>query len=489
MKKLFGNTIFSRILIFNIICVSVCIIMLGSLQIVLVNGYMSKQSEEALTKNADSIVSLIQNNISAENLSNILRGFSKSSNSHIVVIDNQGSVLINTADSGFVQKMPAFLPNEACKNVLGGQRHSIIGTMGGIFNETMFTLQVPVAGSGGKTVGAVMISMPIPEYQRMNNALFRILMGSILVVIMISIFFSYILARRLSRPLKNISNSAKEFAKGNLSARVGDIAVKSDVMEIADLAGNFNEMAFELEKVEDIRNSFISDVSHELRTPMTTISGFVYGMLDDTIPQERQKEYLKIVYDETARLSRLVNTFLDISKMQTGRLEIKKTNFDINEAIRLTIIGLENRISEKNIRVTLNFDSESCYVLADSDSIKRVITNLLDNAVKFTDDGGEIEVSVKPKQHEVAISVKNTGCGIPEEQQPMIFERLYKVDKSRSMNREGSGIGLYLVKNIIRSHGKNITVNSVEGEYAEFVFSLDKGKSVHRQDIIKLDDN
>lgn len=301
-------------------------------------------------------------------------------------------------------------------------------------------------------------------------------MGSILIVILISILFSYILAIRLSRPLKNISNSAKEFAKGNLSARVGEIAAKSDVIEIADLAENFNEMAFELEKVEEIRNSFISDVSHELRTPMTTISGFVYGMLDDTIPQEKQKEYLKIVYDETTRLSRLVNTFLDISKMQTGRLELRKTNFDINEAIRITVIGLESRINEKNIKVTLNFETDSCFVYADSDSIKRVITNLLDNAVKFTDEQGEIQVSVKPKMQEVFISVKNTGCGIPAEQQPLIFERLYKVDKSRSTNREGSGIGLYLVKNIIRSHGKNITVNSVEREYAEFVFSLDKGK-------------
>lgn len=485
MRRLFGNTIFSRILIFNIICVSACIIILGSLQIVLVNGYMSRHSEEALTKNADSIVSLIQNNVSKESLGNILRGFSKSSNSHIMIIDNKGSVMINTSDSGFAQKVPAFLPEENCKNVLGGQRNSIIGTMGGIFNETMFTLQVPVMTPAGKAAGAVMISMPIPEYQRMNDALFRILMSSIFIVILFSIFFSYILAKRLSSPLNSISNSAKEFAKGNLSARVGDIATKSDVIEIAELAGSFNEMAFELEKVEEIRNSFISDVSHELRTPMTTISGFVYGMIDDTIPQERQKEYLKIVYDETTRLSRLVNTFLDISKMQTGRMEIRKTNFDINEAIRLTVIGLESRINEKDIRVTLNFNSDNCYVFADSDSIRRVITNLLDNAVKFTEQGGEIEVSVEPKMQEVFVSVKNTGCGIPEEQQPLIFERLYKVDKSRSMNRDGSGIGLYLVKNIIRSHGKNITVNSVEGEYAEFVFSLDKGKNVHRQEVNK----
>ena len=482
MKSLLGKTIFSRIFIINIISVIVCLIVLGSMQTLLVNNYISNHNEEALGKNAESIVSLIQNNISTESLRYILSGFSRSSQSHIIVISADGGVLINTGDSGFAKETPAFISNDYCKTVLSGSRNSIIGTMGGIFNQTMFTLQLPVTTADNKTIGAVFVSTPIPEQQKLSYGLFRIMLVSAIVVIIISFLLSYMLAKRFSMPLNNIRDSARNFAKGNLDARVGDSAVNSDITEIAELASTFNTMASELEKVEDTRRSFISDVSHELRTPMTTISGFVYGMLDDTIPRERHKEYLKIVYDETTRLSRLVNTFLDINRMQSDKMILKKTSFDINEAIRISIIGLEQRLEEKNIHISLNFSSDNCYVFADSDSIKRVLTNLLDNAVKFTNDNGEISVTVTPKQQEVFVSVKNSGCGIPEEQQKMIFERLYKVDRSRSINREGSGIGLYLVKSIICAHGKNIFVKSTEGEFAEFTFSLDKGKAPAKRD-------
>ncbi len=477
IHSLLGKSIFSRIFLINVVAVLICMVLLGSMQFVLVTNYVSAKSEETLGKNAESIVSLIQSNIGMESLQNILRGFSRSSRSHILVIDARGSVLINTADSGYVKDVPAFLGSEHTKEVFAGKKHSIIGTMGGIFQEVMFTLQMPIKDSADRVMGAVFISIPVPEQQAMRRDFFRILWVSTLAVLVVSFLLSYMLAKLLSSPIHSIRNSVKSFARGNLSARVGKEATQSGISEISDLAVNFNEMAFELEKVEDIRNSFISDVSHELRTPMTTISGFVYGILDDTIPPERQKEYLQIVYDEVTRLSRLVNNFLDISRMQSDQAVIQKTHFDMNETIRLTIIGLAQRLEEKEIKVDLQFERENCYVHADRDSIKRVVTNLLDNAVKFTNFGGEISVSVFLKQQEVVVKVRNTGDGIPEGQRQMIFERLYKVDQSRSSNREGTGIGLYLVKSILRSHGKHIQVNSVEGEYAEFVFSLDKGKS------------
>lgn len=476
MKAIFGKTIFARIFIINVISVLVCLTVLGSMQMFLVTNYIARRSEDSLRKNAESVVSLIQNDISTENLKNILSGFSRSSHSHIIVINSDGEVLLNVGDSGLAKNVPSFIPSEYSKTVLGGSKNSLIGTMGGMFNETMFTLQLPVAAADSRTVGAVFVSIPIPEQQGLAYGLFRILLMSAVVVIIISFMLSYVLAKRFSMPLSRIRDSANNFAKGNFDERVGSETVNSDITEIAELAASFNKMAEELEKVEDTRSSFISDVSHELRTPMTTISGFVNGVLDGTIPQERQNEYLKIVYDETNRLSRLVNTFLDITRMQSDKVVLKKTSFDINEAIRISIIGLEQRLEDKNIRISLNFDSDSCYVFADSDSIKRVLTNLLDNAVKFTNDGGVISVTVKPKQNDICVSVRNSGCGIPKEQQKMIFERLYKVDKSRSVNREGTGIGLFLVKSIICAHGKDITVDSVEGQYAEFTFSLERGK-------------
>lgn len=223
--------------------------------------------------------------------------------------------------------------------------------------------------------------------------------------------------------------------------------------------------------------SFISDVSHELRTPMTTIGGFIDGMLDDTIPPEKQKTYLKIVKDEVTRLTRLVNTFLDITRMQSDKVNLVISDFDINEVIRLIIIGLGNKIDAKNLEINLIFDRDVSYVRADADKIKMVLTNLFDNAIKFTNDKGTITIETLPKGGEVQISVHNTGVGIPAEQQKIIFERLYKVDKSRSINKEGTGIGLYIVKSMLAAHGKDIKVDSVEGEYARFTFSLDKGRA------------
>ncbi len=488
MHSVLGKTVFSRILLINIAVVMVCISLLGSVQLFQVTKYISQKSEEMLGRNADSIVGLIESNINLESLQAISDGFARNNKCHIMVIDQKSNVVINTARSGYCREIPAFLPKEQSRGVLDGKRTSAIGNLGGLFRETMFTLQVPVKHSDGKTLGAVLISIPIPEKERMTREFTRILISSALLVLVISVLLSYMLSKLISMPIKSIRVSAKAFARGELDARVGEEATRSGISEISELACTFNDMAEELEKAEDTRKAFISDVSHELRTPMTTISGFVNGVLDDTIPPEKQKAYLQIVGDEIHRLSRLVNTFLDISRMQSGKLVMQKTHFDINEAIRLTIIGLGQMLDEKKIRVSLGFEYENCYVLADQDSIKRVLTNLLDNAVKFTDEDGEIRVTVTQKQHDIFVSIYNTGCGIPEEQQKMIFERLYKVDQSRSVNREGTGIGLYLVKNIIQAHGKQIAVRSKENQFAEFTFSLDKGKAPAKREEVGPDE-
>ena len=476
---MFGKTIFSRVFFTNLATVLIGIVILASLQMVLMSNYITKQNESTLSKNADSIVGLINNGISQESLNSVLNGFSKSSSSHIIVTDVNGNVLVNTKESGYLQNQNRNnLDMEYLREVLSGRRITFVGTMNGVFNETMFTLEVPVINNVNREVhGAVLISVPIPQRRSMLMELFKILLFSALVVLLVSFILSYMLSKILANPIKRVSSRAKEFAKGDLSSRVEIDRVDENVTEITELADAFNNMADELEKSEDIRMNFISDVSHELRTPMTTIGGFVDGILDDTIPPEKQKDYLKIVRDEVTRLSRLVNTFLDITRMQTDKVNLAMSNFDVNEVIRLIIIGLGPKIDKRNLDINLEFESDVCYVRADADKIKMVITNLIDNAIKFTYEHGTITISTRPKGSEVMISVHNTGVGIPEEQQKIIFERLYKVDKSRSINKEGTGIGLYIVKSMLAAHGKDVRVTSKEGEFAEFSFSLDKGKA------------
>lgn len=474
---MFGKNIFSRVLFTNLATVLIGIVILASLQMVLMSNYISQESETTLTKNADSIVSLINNGISKENLSSVLNGFSRSSNSHIIVTDSDGTFLVNTTESGYWSENRRAIDGENLKDVLSGKRVTAVGTMNGAFSETMFTLEVPIVrGEEMYVYGAVLISTPIPERRSNMYEMFKILLFSALVVIMVSFVLSYMLSKILANPIKRVSKSVKEFASGNMSSRVEINRADENVTELTELADSFNDMADMIEKSEDVRMSFISDVSHELRTPMTTIGGFVDGILDDTIPPEKQKEYLKIVRDEVTRLSRIVNTFLDITRMQSDKVNLTITNFDLNEVIRLIIIGLGNKIDAKNLEINLLFEKDVCYVKADADKIKMVLTNLIDNAVKFTYKGGTITITTKTKGGEVLVSVHNTGVGIPEEQQKIIFERLYKVDKSRSINKEGTGIGLYIVKSMLAAHGKDIKVSSVEGEYAEFTFCLDRGK-------------
>lgn len=471
-----GRNMFSKILSINIVSMLISIIILGSAQMIMLTSYVSKQSENTLSQNAEAIVNMINGNVPVDVLNNMLNGFSRVTGSYIFVFDNLGRIVSSSDGSPLIQTPPLFLEDTYTKTVLSGNKNTMIGTMGNLFDETMFTLQIPVISKDNHVVGAVSVSRPIPEHQRMKYDMFRILLMSMLLVMITSGALSYILAKRFTIPMRNISATTKDFAKGNFAARVSPLATQSEISEISELAKAFNSMAAELEKSEEIKNAFISDVSHELRTPMTTIAGFVTGILDDTVPADKQKEYLQIVYDEITRLSRLVNTFLDITRLQSDRLTLNKTVFDINELVRICIIGLEGKIEDRGIDIELNFETENCYVSADRDSITRVLTNLLDNAVKFTNENGLIMVTVRTSQHDAVISVRNTGCGINSEHIDMIFKRFYKADQSRSQNKEGTGIGLYLVKNILRAHGKDISVNSVEGEFAEFIFTLDKSK-------------
>lgn len=457
------------------------IIILSSLLFVLMSNYITKESEKSLSKNADSIVYLINNGISQESLASVLNGLSRSTSSHIIVTDSQGYFLINTEDSGFWSGNIKSIDLLHLRDVLSGKRVTSVGTIGGAFSETMFTLEVPIVrGENNAVYGAVLISTPIPQRRNTMFEMFKIMLFSALVVIMVSFILSYMLSKILANPIKRVSDSAREFASGNMSSRVKVDRNDDNVTELNELAISFNDMADTIEKSEEVRMTFISDVSHELRTPMTTISGFIDGILDDTIPPEKQKDYLKIVKDEVTRLSRLVNTFLDITRMQSDKVNLTISDFDINEVIRLIIIGLGNKIESKNLEINLMFEKDVCYVRADIDKIKMVLTNLIDNAIKFTYDRGAITVSTRPKGSEVLISVHNTGVGIAESQQKIIFERLYKADKSRSLNKDGTGIGLYIVKSMLAAHGKDIRVSSVEGEYAEFYFKLDRGKPPYK---------
>jgi len=290
-------------------------------------------------------------------------------------------------------------------------------------------------------------------------------------VVLLAVFGVTAFARRESRPLRDMAKVANAFAHGNLKARV---KLDDDYsMEMEELALAFNNMALSLQKSEYQRQEFVANVSHELKTPMTTISGYIDGILDGTIPDHRRDYYLQIVSDETKRLSRLVRSMLDISQLQKeeGIPEEKKMHFDLEECAGQVLITFEKKINDKGLDVDVDFPEHPVCTIANRDYVTQVIYNLLDNAVKFCPEGGTLGLKIREGGSKAYISISNTGDTIPPEELSLVFDRFHKLDKSRSKNRDGWGLGLYIVKTIVCSHGEDISVSSKDGK-TEFTFTM-----------------
>ena len=398
-------------------------------------------------------------------LESYLDAYTLSTGNYVIIISSDGLVTMSSFhnDDGTI---PLYISNEYFANLTREEQGVKISTLD-IFPARMLTYSLPIIIQG-EIVGTMFVASPILPGMGHRQILVSVFLLPMILVTVVSLIFSYVLSRRITRPIKAISHAAKAFSKGEFKERVK--VSRHD--EIGELSDTFNQMAENLEKIENLRRTFVANVSHELRTPMTTIIGFIDGILDGTIPPESQNDYLTIVLSESRRLSRLISDLLDIARMEEDEFALDIIEFDINEMIRRCVIGLERRINEKNLSVNVEFPDDVCLVRADSDGISRVLTNLIDNAIKFTDQSGTIDIKISRRGNIFIISVRNTGEGISTEDYKNIFDRFYKVDKSRGLNREGTGLGLFIVKNILNLHGRDISVNSVAGEFTEFTFTL-----------------
>jgi signal transduction histidine kinase len=280
-------------------------------------------------------------------------------------------------------------------------------------------------------------------------------------------FLVYILTIKFTDPIKEIAEVSKKIGNGDFSVTVPDY----DVEEYAQLSSAFNEMAASLKNYDTMRNSFLANVSHELRTPMTSMSGFVDGLLDGTIPKSEERKYLKIISSEVKRLARLVRSMLNLAKIEAGELKPNLTSFSALEPIVDTLVTFEPRIDQKRIEIQ-GLDVDRVTLYADNDLVHQVMYNLIENAIKFVDEDGYIRFTFTPSGDMTVISIKNSGEGLSEDELPLVFDRFYKTDKSRGLDKTGVGLGLNIVRSIIKLHGGKIMVRSVKGEYTEFIFTL-----------------
>lgn len=441
-------------------------ILLGVMSFGFLGSYFTEKNERKLKGIAKEVseitVTLASSRTSAEAYRLSVDSIATSTNTQIFVVDTNGVVVISSIEGYNGQLKEQFI-----RGMLSGKSEMFRAKINADTSTMMLAVTEPIYYSG-EVVGGVLVSVPLPEITRTRAEVFKYFFWSICTAIVFVAVLVYFLAKKITKPLLRLSEVARSISNGNFKQRV-EI---DDIEELAQLGETFNEMAESIEVLEDTRNSFIANITHDLRTPMTTITGFVEGILDGTIPKERHEYYLSIVLDESKRLSRIVNDLLDISKLEQGSFNLELQNFDINELVRLNVIKFEKNITDKNIQLSVEFEKESLLVNADRDAISRVLTNLLDNAIKFTNEGGFIDIKVGAKEKIAYVSVQNSGLGIAEEERLHIFDRFYKTDKSRSLDKNGAGLGLYIVKNLIQAHGQRVWAESKQGEFARFSFTV-----------------
>ena len=309
------------------------------------------------------------------------------------------------------------------------------------------------------------------EQDRMLHDMMGAIITTLIWIMIASLVAIYGVSYYSMKPLREIGRAAKSFSRGKYNVRV---KVRGND-ELAELADSFNKMAIAIESKDEMQKNFLSNVSHDLKTPMTTIAGFIDGILDGAIPKEKQEYYLNIIKNDVKRLSRLVTSLLDISRLQSGERKFEFKQFNVCELARQTVLSFENQLEDKKLNVEFDTDDFDMMAYGDTDAINQVIYNLCHNAIKFSQSEGLYRVSIKYEgTDKIRFTMYNEGVGISSDDLPFVFDRFYKSDKSRGLDKTGTGLGLFIAKTIIEAHSNEITVSSEYEKWCEFSFTLDR---------------
>ena len=375
-----------------------------------------------------------------------------------IVLDSEDGRLNDTAISGFD---PAL-----------GSSYYRIGNYYGMFSEEMLSVEAPI-NYNYAPIGYILIHYPMRLVVSSTNEILNIVYLTALIIFLLSLIILIVFTFYVYIPLRDITFAAKEYAAGHLDYKIKTINRHDEVSYLGD---TLNYMASELEDMEKYQRDFIANVSHDFRSPLTSIKGYLEAILDGTIPPELHEKYIHRVISETERLRKLTEGMISLGSMEVSKL-LKRTNFDINSTIREVCAANENNCRRKNIHFDLTFEDESEMVNADHTKIQQVLYNLIDNAIKFSNQDGIIYITTGIRQRKVFISVKDTGIGIPKQSIKKIWDRFYKSDNSRGIDKKGTGLGLSIVREIIKAHDQTITVTSTPDVGTKFVFTLALGQA------------
>ena len=472
------KTTFSRFFVLFAAVILLCLAILGVTFRAMLSDFLEEDTRETLHNNAVTLVNLAAAYDAAGELGLrwgdfhiALTSAAQVAGTDVILCNTDGDIwLCSCEDMGCIHT-DRVVPLHQVGTVMAEGEDFLVGTMSGIYDEDRYieamTIRSQVTDS---VVGVLFITASRAQINGLLVQSTVIFFYVAVLVLVLAMAASFLVSRSQSRSIQSVANAAARFGRGELDARVA--VGGRNTVEVDDLAVAFNTMAESLAQSERQRQEFVANVSHELKTPMTTIAGFMDGMLDGTIPEQQHRHYMQLVSDEVRRLSRLVRSMLEISRLQSqGISEEKKRRFDLTETIGQVLISFERRINNKRIYMDVQFPDRAVWTKADPDSITQVVYNLTDNAIKFCNDGGRLSIWVTVEGPKARVTICNTGGTVPAEELPLLFDRFHKADKSRSVDREGVGLGLYIVKTILNSHGEDISVTSQEG-VTTFSFTL-----------------
>lgn len=457
-----------------VILVALCVILVMLSGVTIVRSYVLSERHDEMWDTANGIAKLCSvtadnGDLTSWNLGMSINVVSNATGNRIIVADGQGRIFHCSDSHPICRHLEKNLPESFLTDIDNNGESEMMTDLEGLLEAEESAVGVSV-DSNGETIGYVVV---LRASDAMLGAWSDFLGLGILIafgILFLAIGAGMYYSKRMAQPLDEIAAASRKFARGDFSVRVKQI--EQPTQQMGALIESFNIMADSLECAEKRRSEFIANVSHELRTPMTTISGFAEGILDGTIPHEQEERYLISIRDETTRLSRLVREMLDVSQTNARVAdETKRTVFDISELVLQILLSFESRAVKKNLDVDPQLPDNSLMVKADKDAITRVIYNLIDNAVKFAYSDSCITIKLYKFEGKAYFSISDEGDTIPPDDLPFIFDRFHKSDKSRSMDKDGVGLGLYFVKAIINSHDEDIAVKS-DNHITEFVFSL-----------------
>ena len=453
------------------------IVLMGASEWVLFKNYFAKDRYETL----DQVVGVTQRTAQylvqqaelpegdeLDALSTKLEIIGESAEAYLFFTDNDGRVMIASSPD----KLESLtVPEEMMEKIDASDAdyYHVFGTLGGMLDGKSYITVSEMRNENGQPSGYLFLCSSGEQLTQFKQQFWSNFLLSACVMLLCASILTKILMRQLTDPLQKVTDAAQRFGGGDLSVRVEGVEGEG---EAADLARTFNRMADNIQMNDNSRGQFMGNIAHELRTPMTTIKGFVDGILDGTIPPEMQNHYLQLVSEETGRLARLIQNMLDLSKLESGEYQVNARMFNIWETLTGVALAAEQRINDGMIELEGLTMDEKVLVYADPDLIHQVAYNLLDNAIKFTPAGGTIRFSVEKLGPEAEISIWNSGQGISPEALPYVLERFYKEDRSRGLHARGSGLGLNICKVLVNLSGGQIRVESQQGEWCRFVFTL-----------------